>query len=569
MFLLILSIIQSQQPPRLSPVVIAVAALAFILGVSLLIYFFRRMKTSEKEVEEDWALSRRSLFVNPEPVGQKTEGVAAAEAASPERVDQAATREMASAPRADVPDKSGERAVQEPPATEVFGAVSLPAPEMSAGDSPAIIEERPHNRKPEPEPSPGARPTEVLTSHQPLQITEEARAADDGAHFDDDVWAGLDIDERQSPPAPPPARADRQTQLFGSSELWRAKDQPSNEQVGKQTQPPVGSAEPRLDARVERPAGREPFEPPIIKPLTPREELTFTGKQRVSPASDDLYASSPRDRKGPADETIAYGASADRQPAQSQQRPDAQSLYEDNARVAESASPSNTRPASADRPIESPVAAGHAEGVRRSPAGSILGLPAESSYKPLILGDPARSKEEMGIGVLSNYGRPLEKDGGRGGTVALLVVVLIIGGGLLAYLLIPSVHSRANAFVAHLRGTDVEEARRVAMTPKATIYPRVSSEVNKNQVKIKGAVDNIWNEPLENLSVEVALQRGGDAPPQTIKVAVSPNPLPPNQRGSFDFEYDGKRDTGFVGYKITKLFSNDNEIKFTSPNAQK
>jgi hypothetical protein len=123
--------------------------------------------------------------------------------------------------------------------------------------------------------------------------------------------------------------------------------------------------------------------------------------------------------------------------------------------------------------------------------------------------------------------------------------------------------------VAHLRGTDVEEARRIAMTPKAVIYPRVNSEVNKNQVRIKGAIENTWNEPLENLSVEVALQRGGDAPPQTIKVAVNPNPLPPDQRGSFDFEYDGKRDTGFVGYKITKLFSNDSEIKFTSPNAQK
>jgi hypothetical protein len=140
---------------------------------------------------------------------------------------------------------------------------------------------------------------------------------------------------------------------------------------------------------------------------------------------------------------------------------------------------------------------------------------------------------------------------------------------LLAYLFIPSVNSRANAWVAHLRGTDVEEARRVAMTPKAVVYPRFNSEVTKNQVKIKGAVDNIWNEPLENLTVEVSLQRGGDVPPQTLNVAINPNPLPPNQRGTFDFEYDGKRDAGFVGYKITKLFSNGNEVRFTTPNAQK
>jgi hypothetical protein len=107
------------------------------------------------------------------------------------------------------------------------------------------------------------------------------------------------------------------------------------------------------------------------------------------------------------------------------------------------------------------------------------------------------------------------------------------------------------------------------MIPKAVIYPRFNSEVVKNQIKIKGAVDNIWNEPLENLTVEVTLVRGADASPQIIPVAVNPNPLPPNQRGTFDFEYDGKRDTGFSGYKITKLFSNGNEVKFTSPNTQK
>jgi hypothetical protein len=119
-----------------------------------------------------------------------------------------------------------------------------------------------------------------------------------------------------------------------------------------------------------------------------------------------------------------------------------------------------------------------------------------------------------------------------------------------------------------VRGTDVEEARRAAMIPKAVIYPRFNSEVIKNQVKIKGAVDNIWNEPLENLTVEVSLVRAGDQTPQVVNVGVMPNTLPPNQRGTFDFEYDGKRDTGFTGYKITKLLSNGNEVRFTSPQKQ-
>jgi len=63
----------------------------------------------------------------------------------------------------------------------------------------------------------------------------------------------------------------------------------------------------------------------------------------------------------------------------------------------------------------------------------------------------------------------------------------------------------------------------------------------------------------------VSLQPGGDAPPETRRIPVTPNPLPSSARGSFQFEYDGKRDTGYAGYKITKLFSNGTEIKFRAP----
>src|SRR2546430_7778994 len=40
----------------------------------------------------------------------------------------------------------------------------------------------------------------------------------------------------------------------------------------------------------------------------------------------------------------------------------------------------------------------------RSSAGSILGLPAEASQGPLILGDPVRTESDTGIGALTNYG---------------------------------------------------------------------------------------------------------------------------------------------------------------------
>src|ERR1044071_6636886 len=83
MFLLLFNLIQAQQP-RLSPFVIAGAVLAFIVGVGLLVYFFRRLKTSEKEAVEDWSLTRRSLFVQPEAVEQKADEAAAAEVAAAE-----------------------------------------------------------------------------------------------------------------------------------------------------------------------------------------------------------------------------------------------------------------------------------------------------------------------------------------------------------------------------------------------------------------------------------------------------------------------------------------------------
>lgn len=589
MFFLLFILIQPQEPPRLSRLVIVFAVLAFLLGVSLLIYFFRRIKTSDKEVEEDWSLARRSLFVSPEPVEMKTEEAAGAESSQPERIaDQAATREFVSIRTGEIAETKSEQIAQEPPATEMLKA-EYP-PERRTGDDLTTGEAQPSHRESEPEPLRKERPTEVLASPQREQFTGEAEAIDEPAPFDDDVWAGLEVNEQNAHPAPS-AETDPQTRLLGSNELWSGVTQSSAERASEQqAQPPVESAEPQRSARIENRTGREPFdpprverishrepfEPPIIKPLTPREQSTFIEKQSVSPPSHDLYASSPVDKKDSQSEPIIHGGTIERQPLESERRhggarPEAQTLYEEGARKLGSASPSSLHPASANRPVEPSITARqveHARG-RRSPAGSILGLPAEASEGPLVLGEPARSKEEMGIGALSNYGKPAEKDGGRGGTIALLVVVLIVGGGVLAYRYNPSVNSSVTAWVARLRGTDVEEARRAAMTPKAVLYPRFNSEVNKNQVKIKGAVDNIWNEPLENLTVEVSLQRGGDAPPQIINAAVTPNPLPPNQRGTFDFEYDGKRDTGFTGYKITKLLSNGNEVKFTSPNTQK
>jgi hypothetical protein len=592
MFLLLFSLIQSQQSPRLSPFVIAVAVLAFIIGISLLVYFFRRIKTSEKEAEEDWSLSRRSLFVSPEPDEQTTEEVQRAERNQPEAINQAATRELTSIRTGEIHEIiSGQRA-SEPQAGQEVESGNSPTLEIRSAEAPTVRDTPPPQRQSEPQPLREERSTEVLASLQPEYFDREAEAIDEAAPFDDEVWAGLEVNEQQSAP---PGETERGTQLLGSNELWPGVQQPSTEQSSEQqAQPPIENAQPPYDARmdhrttrapfepprIERFSQREPFEPPIIEPLTPREQSTFIEKQKDSSPSQDLYASTARDKKDSTGDPIIYGANIERQPLQNErrageqlygeQRRDAQALYEEDPRRVEPAAPPSLPPAPADRSVEPSVAARQVESARgsRTSRGAILGLPAEGSHGPLILGEPVRSKEERGIGALSNYGKPLEKDGGRGGTIALLAVILIIGGGLLAYFLSPSISSGINAWVKRLRGADVEEARRAAMTPKAVIYPRFNTEIDKTQVKIKGAVDNIWNEPLENLTVEVSLQRGGDAPPEVINVAVSPSPLSPNQRGTFDFQYEGKRDTGFTGYKITKLFTNGNEIKFTSPQKQ-
>jgi hypothetical protein len=183
----------------------------------------------------------------------------------------------------------------------------------------------------------------------------------------------------------------------------------------------------------------------------------------------------------------------------------------------------------------------------------------------LILGDVVRNSSDVGIGALSNYGKEVGPKGGRGGTIALLVVVGLLGGAVLLYLFVPSVHSRVRSLVGQVRGTEAQAAREAAMKPKVQIIPSFRPDVNKNLVTARGAVDNISDEPLENLAIEVSLQRGADSPPEIRSVSVVPNPLPPNQRGTFEFEYDGKRDTGFTGYKITRVFSNGTEIKFRAP----
>ncbi|MFY9556732.1 MAG: hypothetical protein WAV47_18630, partial [Blastocatellia bacterium] len=296
---------------------------------------------------------------------------------------------------------------------------------------------------------------------------------------------------------------------------------------------------------IERIVHREPYETPRIEPLTPRDqaaasrELSLPSKPGVGPAS----------REGARDAgTMMFGTALPPEPDRRETRQLAAESF-------------TAQPKDIPEPA---IASTHLSG-RTARAGSILGLPAEASHRPLILGDPVRSAREAGIGSLTNYGKDLEQKGGRGGTIALLAVALLLTGAVLFYLLVPSVHSRVGEFVSRVRGTDAQSRARGSDEVRAQVIPSYRPEVNKNMVTARGAIDNISNEPLENLTIEVSLLRGGDAPPDVRVVSVTPNPLPPGTRGAFEFEYDGKRDTGFTGYKITRLLSNGIEVRFRAP----
>lgn len=504
MALLLLSLLQQR---TISRVVIVGAVLIFIAGVSLLVYFYRRYKRIEKEPEEDWDHSRRSLFVNAAPPSQQTEeageeaGVAAAPAPEIVPVPSGATRELVS----ELHSQSSAPAATEPPQH-----VEAPAP-----PSPPI--EVIHPAPPPPvEPLREERLTQVLASPSPIEPISKTEPEHEPAAFDDEVWAGLEVEEQ----APTRGQDGETTPLHAVSEPLREArvDERSHREP---FEPPA----------IERVLHREPYEPPRIEPLTPREQAAATRELR-SAAPPRTPATSDEAKKTPARDTMIFGAL----PSDRGERP-AEPMVAASARVAE------------------PSLAGARS--YKTPAGSILGLPAETSNAPLILGEPVRSQSETGISALTNYGKDLSPKAGRGGTIALFIVVALLGGALLAYLFVPSVHSRVGAFVGRVRGID----NQAPMKPKAQIFPSFRQEGNK----AKGAIDNISDEPLENLEVEVSLQHEGDATPEIRRGAVAPNPLPPNTRGNFEFEYDGKRDTGG---KILRLLSNGSEIKFRAPNQQ-
>lgn len=433
----LIALLQSQEPPKISKVVWGAAILVFLAGLSLVIYLMRRLKKGEKEPEEDWSLSRRSIF--------------AEESASQESED------------GEVPA----RVVTEPLASE----------SVVAGVEP-VSESAPLESIPIPPPDTG---TELLTSARP------GEAADESTPLEEEIWAELE------PISPPEVSA--QTEPLASSP--DQADQPS----ARVDQPP--HRQPFAPPEIHQIVRRAPFEPPRIEPLTP------VGRP-----------------------------SGDRRPV-----------------------------SEVDSTKSEPVRAVPSSSTARSykPAGSVLGLPAEVSHAPLVVGEPSRPSSDAGISALASYGKEADRDGGHGGLITLLITLVLVAGAVLSYLYVPSVHSRVDSFVERIRGRQPEVSAQAPSTPRVQVYPS-RSEATKNQVKAWGVVYNISSEPIEGLSIEVTLERADGSTPDLRTIPVTPTPLAPRQQGRYEFQYDGSATTGFSrGYRITRLLDKDGEVPFTQP----
>ncbi|HKQ07049.1 MAG TPA: hypothetical protein VJ464_18105 [Blastocatellia bacterium] len=551
------------QAAPLSKKVIVIASLLFVLAIVLLVYFVRKLRSSSK-TEDDWSMTRSSLFVEPPPVSDTSQ--AAIETTPVPGAPAGETRLLTSEPL-DVTPQALDVAPQAEEVAPPAPAKAPPATELLGGSpsAPVTDDERHTRLISSPSlPAREGRATEVLSSYSPVPPAPpappeppapeaevaETPATDEAVPFDEEVWSGLGEIE-----SPQPTEA--------TAEL-RPPAAPPIEPPPAVVEPPPAVVEPLHEARVEqRPPraafepptveplhkSREPFEPPVISPITPREQTALLGA-RPQAAADEL----PRP---PADRPAAKSDLPHEPPRPEPTAP----LYSDRAarldRDSETAAPDSS---AAGTPTGGQVwdTVTAATANRSRPAGAVLGLPTERGQGPLVLGTPARSREEIGIGALTDYGK-VDKEGGRGGLILLAIALLVFGGAALAYFLVPSVHERVNSWVARSRGIDPNEA--TSSQPKAMIFPSRVPETDKNLVHAKGAVQNISNDALENLALDVQLNKsGGDT--EMINVPVTPAQLAPNDQGNYAFDYDGK---GVLSYTIKRLSSNGKEVRFTAP----
>jgi hypothetical protein len=506
-------------------VVWAAVLIVLLAGVSMLIYYFTRFKRGEKDSEEDWSLSQRSIFVDAPPASVEVRGrqpepqktLDRAEAAAEEASEAVEAREAAG------PEVSYETA--EPP----------PVPE------PVMVQ-----HEPEPPPPVEQPATQLLSSDR---IEAPLAQAGEAVHFDEDVWA--ELEEANHEPAERPETRKVEEAI---------PDQRGTSMLGSV----ASEIEPPQSARIDRPAPRAPFDSPRIEPVLHRKPFE---PPSIEPLLPGERLAKPR-ATGPLSRPTTILAGHGEREREAKLEPERVSVPE----TIEQRNPFGGRahtdepPAAPPEHVEAAAISGQtARASGRKRAGTILNLPPEASSKPLILGEPRRAKEDLGIGSLTNYGQDTGPRAGHGGTIALIITVLLVAGSTLAYIYVPSVNSRVNDFVARVRnrGQQPPPEQPAVEKPRARILPSLKPEVNKNMVKIRGAVYNTSDQPLEGLSVEITLRREGeDSPTETRAVAVNPSTLAPGQQGIYELEYDGK---SFKGAGVTNLTDKDGQVKYTIP----
>ena len=337
--------------------------------------------------------------------------------------------------------------------------VSLPSRQTSliSGEGTSVFAEgTPTQRQPDVKETVRDAGTQVLASKQ---TADEPPVVTTAAMEADEVWQDLDFSQSHTaelatptplvsqPPAPPVS--DKGTR-------------PYNRVFPEQ--PSASVSEPSSVDTLRTRAMREAFEPPRIEPIA-------SPSQPEMPVSPTVAPPVP-----PMPDTGTQAFSSTSRPTQ---------VY--------STEGGSTREFSAPQlPYETPIVqpATHPEyetaqhGRISRPAGSVLGLPVDAPHTPLILGQPVKSRDEIGVTGFSNYDKP--QDAGekrRGGLIAILIVVALMGGGALAYFRVPSVHG----WVDRLRGAEQSKAMDKA---RAQIIPAYPPEVNKKMVRAKGAVVN-------------------------------------------------------------------------------
>ncbi len=546
MSLLLMSFIQLQGMGWLTWVIVGVVVL---LALFLIFFFVKGIKKAEKETEEEWSLSQRSIFTNaPTPPDENPErtGVRTAEleAVAPPPPPQPAPRPAGETRSLSSATEAGERAKTEP-----LKSVPVVEPEPEAERPRLIPALPPRTKKRDEQPAREERGTELLVSRGPEKVeqSEKVEQPNEPAPFDDEVWAGLEVDEQ--PVAEPPAVDEASESPKIAPRRFIPPVPPDVPREARVNQRRREMFEPPVIESVKR---REPFEPPIIEPLKspdepPREMRNMVEARPVTIERD----------VAPQERTLRSESEA---PVFSGER-------------AVEAAPQPTAPEAVGTSGQSDLWGTQRTGsipnlpaeTRRS--GSILNLPADASDAPMVYGEPAADRDAQAIGSLSNYGK--DPDAGKGRKwIGLVVLLGVVVAAVLLYFFVRPINERVNNWFAQVRGRNLAASKPVAPDFKAQIFPaRAEMNNNSSTAKAKGRVINSSDAPLEGLSVEVELVRRDNAPPDIRTGPVNPPQLAPNQQGIFEFDIDLKQHTGT--YKVNKLIGKDGEISFKTPGQNK